>query len=107
MAAPSTGRGLVRRVASASAAGTMAGIRDKKRGILSRSAPLEGGNGALLFQRFHRGKQRLESLLFASCGRAEAAGPGQARIALSRSRLAGIEADHRGQQQRIGQAMGR
>ncbi len=106
MAAPSTGRGLVRRVASASAAGTMAGIRDKKGDTFPAARP-EGGNGALLFQRFHRGKQRLESLLFASFGRAEAAGPGQACIALSRSRLAGIEADHRGQQQRIGQAMGR
>ncbi len=77
MAAPSTGRGLVRRVASASAAGTMAGIRDKKRGYFFLQRALEGGNGALLFQRFHRGKQRPESFLFASFGRAEAAGPGE------------------------------
>ncbi len=74
MAAPSTGRGLVRRVASASAAGAMAGIRDQEGDTFLQRA-LEGGNGALLFQRFHRGKRRLESFLFASFGRAEAAGP--------------------------------
>ena len=99
-------RGLVRRVASDSAAGTMAGIRDKKKGTLFPQRLPEGGMAHRCFSVStavsSAWKAPVRQLRAGRSGR-----PWPGAHSVSRSRLAGIEADHRGQQQRIGQAMGR